>query len=463
MPKSVSEKKEEMVTKSFKLKYQPVSKVAESLEKLKSKKGEITIDEASNTVTISDFPSVIESIERYIKHIDLGSPLIADRRRGSQEELSKYEEAIRADREDPSAWNNLGVAYYNKGDYEKAIRNLRKAIKLYPNYALAHHNLAYAYYAKGGETGKRWAQKMIKKARLLAPLDERIEKTEALIMEKAETLIEENKEISPQVYYAEKLLSQEKIDSEEIEEGNGWTVSESPHFIFYHRGSKTQFDLRHEGERVYKKIIKDISYGRKELFKSINKKVKIYICKDRASFLRKSGIYKWAKAFFIPGKWIIMLYQSPDKDYVFDETLTHELTHMLLEDFMRENMENVPLWLNEGLAMFEEYSKDRKFANWTGNSTYLYRKLKKGEFMNLEELFLNREDRSMVNLFYKESQSIVAYLINSRPGYRKRFTQMLLKIKEGKNLEEALTSSYSKYKSLEDLNEEWVKFIKDKK
>jgi hypothetical protein len=40
---------------------------------------------------------------------------------------------------------------------------------------------------------------------------------------------------------------------------------------------------------------------------------------------------------------------------------------------------------------------------------------------------------------------------------------MLLKIKEGKSLEEALTSSYSKYKSLEDLNEEWVKFIKDKK
>ena len=158
-----------------------------------------------------------------------------------------------------------------------------------------------------------------------------------------------------------------------------------------------------------------------------------------------------------------MVHQSPEKNYVFDDSLTHELTHMLLRDFMQENMSNVPRWLNEGLAMFEKYSKERNFANWAGNSTYLYQKIEKGEFMPLEELFLNPDNRDMVSLFYKESQSIVAYLINYRPGYDRKFSKMLIKIKEGKDLEEALASSYHKYENLKELNEEWVEFIEKEK
>lgn len=45
------------------------------------------------------------------------------------------------------AYNNLGLAYYNKGDYQKAIDSYLEALRLSPSYAICHANLALAYEA----------------------------------------------------------------------------------------------------------------------------------------------------------------------------------------------------------------------------------------------------------------------------------------------------------------------------
>jgi tetratricopeptide (TPR) repeat protein len=44
------------------------------------------------------------------------------------------------------AYNNRGKAYSGKGEFDIAIEDYRKAIKLDPNYALAYTNRGYAYY-----------------------------------------------------------------------------------------------------------------------------------------------------------------------------------------------------------------------------------------------------------------------------------------------------------------------------
>jgi len=44
---------------------------------------------------------------------------------------------------------NLGVAWYEKGDYEKAIEYSKRAIRLNPNYAAAFNNLGVAYAKQG--------------------------------------------------------------------------------------------------------------------------------------------------------------------------------------------------------------------------------------------------------------------------------------------------------------------------
>jgi len=45
------------------------------------------------------------------------------------------------------SYNNIGLAYYNKGDYQKAIENYQKALRSFPAYSLCYENLARAYEA----------------------------------------------------------------------------------------------------------------------------------------------------------------------------------------------------------------------------------------------------------------------------------------------------------------------------
>jgi Tfp pilus assembly protein PilF len=47
------------------------------------------------------------------------------------------------------AFNNLGWAYMQKGDLEKAEINLRQALKLNPNWCISHCNLGEVYLEKG--------------------------------------------------------------------------------------------------------------------------------------------------------------------------------------------------------------------------------------------------------------------------------------------------------------------------
>jgi tetratricopeptide (TPR) repeat protein len=52
-------------------------------------------------------------------------------------------------RSDAVAHNNLGAAYYQKGEWDKAIAEYQKAVTLKPRYADAYNNLGAAYAGKG--------------------------------------------------------------------------------------------------------------------------------------------------------------------------------------------------------------------------------------------------------------------------------------------------------------------------
>ncbi|MFC1987647.1 tetratricopeptide repeat protein [Chloroflexota bacterium] len=49
---------------------------------------------------------------------------------------------------DAEAYNNRGVTYLEKGEYDRALTDFNKAIKLDPNYALAYYNRGDAYSCK---------------------------------------------------------------------------------------------------------------------------------------------------------------------------------------------------------------------------------------------------------------------------------------------------------------------------
>ena len=67
-----------------------------------------------------------------------------------KEEVSLWQDVVQKSPRKPRGYDNLGVAYGRRGEYEKAIVFLQKAIELNPDYAEAHHDLGIAY----GEIGQ---------------------------------------------------------------------------------------------------------------------------------------------------------------------------------------------------------------------------------------------------------------------------------------------------------------------
>src|SRR6266567_3870887 len=63
--------------------------------------------------------------------------------------LADYNEAIRLDPKSALALSDRGVAYGNKGDYDRALADLNEAIRLDPKSAHAFRNRDIVYAYKG--------------------------------------------------------------------------------------------------------------------------------------------------------------------------------------------------------------------------------------------------------------------------------------------------------------------------
>jgi len=62
--------------------------------------------------------------------------------------IAEWKKALELSPEDAKAHNNLGRALAGKGDFEEAIGHWRKALEVNPKYAEARNNLGTVYYAK---------------------------------------------------------------------------------------------------------------------------------------------------------------------------------------------------------------------------------------------------------------------------------------------------------------------------
>ena len=70
--------------------------------------------------------------------------------------IADFNDAIRVDPECAPAYNNRGVAFYDKGDFDRAIADCSDAIQLDPKYALAYRTRGLAYFY-GGKLSKALA------------------------------------------------------------------------------------------------------------------------------------------------------------------------------------------------------------------------------------------------------------------------------------------------------------------
>ena len=131
---------------------------------LKSSKQEILeflnkvsgITEASMDPDFDGFASLHAHNKPYVEldaHDHLLRGIEAHQHDKLDDAIAYYSEVIRLSPTDTSifseAYNNLGVAYKEKGDYDFAIGSYRRAIALKPDYAEAYNNRGEAYRSKG--------------------------------------------------------------------------------------------------------------------------------------------------------------------------------------------------------------------------------------------------------------------------------------------------------------------------
>ena len=75
--------------------------------------------------------------------------LVYEQKGNYEEAIKNFDRAIDLNPNDASAYGNRGTAYGQKGDYEEAIADYTQAIGLNPNDATAHYNRGITYGQKG--------------------------------------------------------------------------------------------------------------------------------------------------------------------------------------------------------------------------------------------------------------------------------------------------------------------------
>ena len=123
-------------------------------------------------------------------------------------------------------------------------------------------------------------------------------------------------------------------------------------------------------------------------------------------------------------------------DSTWDQnTVIHELTHILIGHFTFSCLGTVPTWLNEGLAMFSEGKLDSdmqaQLDQAIHDDTLLTVRSLNGGFSELSD---------KANLSYGQSQSIVSFLIGTYG--QEKLTQLLAALRDAKPIDDALREVY---------------------
>lgn len=211
-----------------------------------------------------------------------------------------------------------------------------------------------------------------------------------------------------------------------------WRERKSEHFIIYFKAADESFvaDIIKEAESYYGEITRNLGFTRYNFWLWDNR-AKFYIYDDAEDYLAQTNQPSWSAGAANYHDKVIRTY--PQMAGFFDSLMPHELGHIIFREFIG-NYTRIPLWLDEGVASYQEKSK--RFA-----ADSIVRKAISGKrFIPLDVLsktdIRSSTDTALVELFYAESVSAVNFMITSFG--KDRFGSFCRDLKDGKPFEEAL-------------------------
>lgn len=255
-----------------------------------------------------------------------------------------------------------------------------------------------------------------------------------------------------------------------------WKELKGTHFIVYFTGEESfARDVLNSAERYYTRIAADLGYARYQDFWTWEKRCRIYVYPDHDSFLKSTGGAEWSHGLAEYNTKTIVSYAWHEG--FLDSLLPHEIAHLIFRNFIGFKGE-VPLWLDEGVAQWEEEAKRpqmKAMIRELYNSESLLtikdmmkldiRRLKDKEGVHVRAaltkdgspgvVFLGNDN--LINTYYLQAVSMVGFLIEKYGG--ESFTAFCRELRDGETLEEALKSAYTTITTTAEFEKRWKEYL----
>jgi hypothetical protein len=218
-------------------------------------------------------------------------------------------------------------------------------------------------------------------------------------------------------------------------------------------------------EKYYKELLKCLRYGG-----MLDKKCRVYVYSDHKGYLislRAAGIRvpDWSGGCHLPRRYyaygypVVCGYIEPN---FINATLPHELTHAIFAEFVYGSMieetrvKPLPLWIDEGMAVYMQKKSNYK--------QICKKALEENSLMPLSKLIVldnYPSDENELSLFYAQSPSLVEYLLDAYGG--SKFLSLAKKsIFKDEGQEDLLKSVYyGKIQNIDELEDNWINYIKE--
>lgn len=187
---------------------------------------------------------------------------------------------------------------------------------------------------------------------------------------------------------------------------------------------------------------------------SLEKPVKLYIYASQQDLLGALIFpQEWTGGINLPQYHVIAIGMAPSELEWGKTTIAHELTHQVIYQVTANPYNDLPRWLDEGLAMYNEGVIGPEFISYliraiAENSLISVQSLSSPFSANVEEAYLS----------YAESYSLVEYLISSYG--QGRMLELLNTFRQGSGYDDALEKVYGF--DMAGLNSLWRDYVTGK-
>lgn len=212
---------------------------------------------------------------------------------------------------------------------------------------------------------------------------------------------------------------------------NAWRTVKMEHFVVLHLGNEAFAErMGKQAEILFQRIMRDLGYQQRDKFWLWGNRCTIRIYRNAETFRKSVQAPEWAAGYADPVNREIVTFEGSDA--FVERVLPHELTHLVFREFVGFKGE-IPLWLNEGVAVWET-------ARIAG------RELPEGDAKSALPLAslmapdMRSASAGVASNVYAQAAAVVSFMFSK--GGAEKFTTFCRQLRDGKSVDDALRFTY---------------------